>query len=347
MSKEEFIKKAKEIHKNRYDYSLVEYKNNHTKVKIICPEHGIFEQNPYSHLKGCNYFINKKLNTEEFIKKSREIHKNKYDYSLVKYVNANTKVKIICPEHGVFEQIPYSHLKGLNCLYCVKTIDTKTFIEKSKKIHKNKYDYSLVKFNKSNIKIEIICPEHGIFKQTPNNHLCGFGCPSCAGNKKLTTKDFIKKSKKIHGNRYDYSLVEYKNANTKVKIICKKHGIFKQTPYKHLKNQGCPNCKNSKGETLIRNYLENKKILFEQEKIFKNCKNKQFLPFDFYLPEYNICIEYDGIQHFKPIEIWGGVKSLKENQKRDKIKTDYCKENNIYLIRIKYNQNIKKQLNKI
>jgi len=140
LTTEQFIEKAKAIHSDKYDYSLVEYKNNRTKVKIICHEHGIFEQRSDSHLRGqgcskCKGGGKKKLTTEEFIKKAKNIHGDKYDYSLVEYKNNKTKVKIICPIHDVFEQRPGSHLKGCDCPKC------KGKYEKSyKKLNISTYD---------------------------------------------------------------------------------------------------------------------------------------------------------------------------------------------------------------
>jgi len=112
----------------------------------------------------------------------------------------------------------------------MKKLTTKEFINRAEKIHRNKYDYSLVEYVNTKTKIKIICKKHGIFEQTPNNHLCGKNCPKCHDYNKLTTKEFINKAEKDHGNKYDYSLVEYVNTKTKIKIICKKHGIFEQKP---------------------------------------------------------------------------------------------------------------------
>ena len=159
------------------------------------------------------------------------------------------------------------------------------------------------------------------------------------------SKKFSDKAKIIHNNKYDYSLINYVNSKTKIKIICPKHGIFEQTPLKHLNNQGCPICKESKGEKEIKKYLLNNKIKFEIQKSFKNCKYKSLLKFDFYLPEHNICIEYDGKQHFEIIDYWGGKVEYDLIKIRDNIKTDYCNKNNIKLIRIKYNEIITEKLN--
>jgi len=227
LTTEEFIEKSKKIHGDKYDYSISNYIGNHKKIKIICLKHGIFEQSASDHLSGCGCQKcagNKKITTDNFITKSKEIHNDEYDYSLVKYVNSNTKVKIICKEHGIFEQKPTNHFNNKQgCPKCNgKNLNTEDIIKKFSSIHGDKYDYSLVKYINTNIKVKIICPEHGIFEQKPIQHLQGKRCQKCFGGIKLTQKEFINNSKNVHGDEYDYSLVEYKNARTKVKIICKK-----------------------------------------------------------------------------------------------------------------------------
>jgi len=356
-----FIEKAKKIHNNKYDYSLIEYINSKTKVKIICPEHGIFEQEPGNHSfkQGCPICSNKNMSTNIFIEKAKKIHNNKYDYSLIEYINSKTKVKIICPEHGIFEQKPNTHLTGRNCNKCANTIrgfkkklNLDEFIEKAQLIHGNKYDYSLVEYINSQAKVKIICSKHGIFEQKPNTHIFKkSGCQNCSLenssiNQRLNINLFMEKAKQIHNNKYDYSLVEYKNMHVKIKIICPEHGIFEQEPSNHIgKKYGCPYCKESKGEKEISELLNNNNINYKRQKTFNDCKNKNVLPFDFYLPRYNVCIEYDGEQHFNTINYFGGKKGLKYIQNNDGIKTQYCKDNNITLIRIKYNENILEKLN--
>ena len=348
-TKKEFIKESKEVHGVKYDYSLVEYKGSKTKVKITCLIHGEFLQTPNNHLNGngcpkCNGGV--PYNMEDFIKKAKLLYNDKYDYSLVEYKNSQTKVKIICPNHGIFEQIPNSHLRNHGCPHCNGGIKLtlEQFINKSNKIHIGKYDYLLVDYKNAHIKIKIICKKHGMFKQTPYSHLNGNGCPKCIGRNK-TTNEFIKESKEIHGDKYDYSLTEYIKHIKKIKIICTKHGIFEQTPHNHLSGFGCIKCNESKGELEIRKILENNNIKYISQKRFEKCKNINILPFDFYLPNLNLCIEYDGEQHYKPINYFGGKKEFKNIQIRDQIKNKYCKNNNIKLLRIKYNENILDKLN--
>lgn len=293
----------------------------------------------------------KKLVLEEFIKISSEIHNYKYDYSLVILKNTNSKIKIICPVHGIFEQSPNNHKKGSECLKCSyktrkksNTLTKDVFIDRCNKKHKNKYDYSNLEYINIKTKVNIICPKHGEFKQLPSHHTNGSGCPTC-GNDIISKNEFLLKSLNIHGDFYNYDLVNFINTKIKIKIICPKHGEFDQIPYHHMSGSGCPICKESKGEREIRKILINKKIKFISQKRFNDCKFKKTLPFDFYLPELNICIEYDGEQHFVDKSKWHKRLQLAEIQKKDKIKTEYCIKNNIKLIRIKYNQKIETIMN--
>ena len=189
--------------------------------------------------------------TKIFIEKAKVVHGDKYDYSKVKYNKAIDKVCIICPIHGEFWQTPQVHLRGGGCYQCglekIRTKNTTSkeeFIERAKKVHGDKYDYSKVEYVNNCTKVCIICPIHGEFWQTPQVHLRGGGCIKCYNeSKSKTSEEFIAEAVKIHGNKYDYSKVEYINAHTKVRIICKEHGEFLQTPCNHLNGNGCPKCK--------------------------------------------------------------------------------------------------------
>lgn len=242
-----------------------------------------------------------------------------------------------------------------------KKLTQQEFIQKASTKHNNYYDYSLAKYKKATIKVDIICPKHGVFSQQPNNHLFGQGCVKCMGDRVResrisNTEEFIKKAKKIHGNLYDYSLVKYKTGKDKVIIVCSKHGEFLQTPFAHScpsMKQGCPYCKISKGEDEIEKYLIKNDIKYTREKKFNKCINPQTnkkLPFDFHLPEYNILIEYQGEQHYKKTNPFfekraGGLKGV---QYRDKIKKEFCKFKKFTYIEIPYTEysNIQNILNK-
>lgn len=172
----------------------------------------------------------RKLTTQEFIKKAKQVHGDKYDYNKVRYAGTYEKVTIICSEHGQFLQTPVLHLQGQGCPKCSHRsykLTTQEWINKAIAIHGNYYDYSKAEYIDSKTKICIICPEHGEFWQLPNNHLRTFGCPKC-GKKRVTsnTIDFVQKAIAIHGNKYSYNSVTYINNATKVKIICPIHGEF-------------------------------------------------------------------------------------------------------------------------
>lgn len=280
---------------------------------------------------------------EIFIKKSISIHGDRYDYSNINYINNVTKVEIVCKIHGLFQQVPKDHLNNCGCPECgVESMRNKKrnndWVSDFKKIHGDKYDYSKSFFIEAKSKIEIICRLHGIFKQRPMEHKNGRGCPECGKSKSIPkiSENWLEDFKRIHGEEYDYNKVCYKNCKSKVEIICKKHGTFFQTPSSHKSGSGCPKCKISKGEKAILKFLEEKNIKYSLQHSFKGCKSKATLPFDFYLEEMNICIEYDGIQHFECIEHFGGIERFNDQKFKDKIKNDWCSSNNIKLIRISY-----------
>lgn len=177
-----FIELSNNIHNNKYNYSMVNYYTTNIKVKIICEKHGVFEKSPKNHLKGQGCPLCKKITTEKFIEICKNKHKDRYDYSLSIYNGSHSKVKIICIEHGLFEQTASQHMRGFGCLKCSidsRKISTKDFIDVSNKTHDNKYDYSITKYTLSKSKVEIICPIHGVFYQIPTDHMRGIGCKSC------------------------------------------------------------------------------------------------------------------------------------------------------------------------
>ena len=281
----------------------------------------------------------KKLTKYEFIEKAKKIHGDKYDYSKVEYVNSQTKVCIICPEHGEFWMKPNDHLsRKYGCHKC-GWIDegknlrkkTETFIEEAKKKHGNKFDYSKVNYVKNNEKVCIISHEKdsygieiGEFWQTPSNHLTfGYG----EKNIVVDTKRFIQRSKKIHGDLYDYSKTEFKSSRENVIITCPIHGDFSQLPHTHLNGYGCPRCKcKSRLESKIREIIGSKKIIFEEQKRFE-WMNKKSL--DFYFPEYNMAIECQGKQHLYETGQWEPFETILN---RDIEKYNLCKEHNIKII---------------
>ena len=337
LTNEIFIAKAKSVHGDRYSYSKVDVKGNKEKVCITCPEHGDFWMSPNNHLRGhkCPVcFGTPKKTLTKFIRQSQEVHGNKYDYSKVDYKGTDTKVCIICPEHGEFWQTPYCHLKGNGCPACsgCLRITEQVFLERARNLHKGKYDYSKMQYVDSHTEILIICPDHGEFWQRPYNHLRSAGCPRCAGSYSITQEEFIERAQEIHKNKYDYSYVKYVNYSTKVCITCPIHGDFWQTPNAHLFGAGCPACPQSQLEGEMRRFLISHNIQFEQEKGFDWLKYNRKMFLDFFLPEYNIAIECHGLQHFKSIGLFGGDEFFKLTQERDKEKKRLCEKHGIQIL---------------
>lgn len=273
----------------------------------------------------------------KFIDKAIKKHGNKYSYDKVIYINSITKVEVVCKLHGSFFVRPDAHVRKVGCPICNGGIKYTTdgFISKGNLVHNKYYDYSNVVYLNSNKKVSIICPIHGLFLMSPANHLNGQKCPSCSGVKKKTTDDFIIESIAVHGEKYDYSFVNYKNNRTKVEIICKEHGKFKQNPKDHLNGHGCKMCQLSKGEEKIEKLLKSLNLNFEREYRFKDDMIKK-LPFDFYLPDLKLLIEYDGRQHYEPVEVFGGNGAFEKLKENDKIRNLWCENKNIELIRISY-----------
>lgn len=351
-----FIEKARNEHKDKYDYSLAKYVNMKTPVLIICKEHGVFKQSPDNHVHGhgCPRCAgNIKMNTNIFIKKARQKHGNKYDYSKVVYKHNKSIVCITCPIHGDFYQTPDNHIRGQRCPKCVAEangercrMSTSDFVKKAQEKHGNFYDYSEAKYTNNHTAVKIKCPLHGFFEQLPLNHPRGEGCLKCGIEKNAesfasNTSAFVLKARRVHGNRYDYSLVNYIRSNRKVAIVCKTHGEFSVSPNNHLRGKGCPICQCPKGEEKISLFLDKNNIkYYRQHKIFNNnvlCVNK-FLLVDFYIPECNIFIEYNGEQHYSCVDHFGGQEKFQKQQERDFALRQYCKEHKIVLVEIPYTE---------
>ena len=220
------------------------------------------------------------------------------------------------------------------CKYCTHrsyAYTTEEFINKAKQIHGDKYDYSKVEYKNKKTKICIICPIHGEFWMTPDKHLQSQGCPKCAKNYKMNTDSFKEKAIKVHGDDYDYSKVEYFGNDKKVCIICKEHGEFWQTPHGHLSGHGCPMCHEEKNinEIKLFNFLKdniNEEIISQYKEDWLSGQT-----LDIYIPSKKIGIEYQGIQHFKPVKYFGGIKKYEYTRQKDKEKFEKCKTNDVKL----------------
>lgn len=392
MSNEDFISKSKEIWNDKYDYSLVEYKNMKTKIKIIYND-WIFLQKAEDHILG--KMCELRWDTERFIFESKKIHNNEYDYSKTVFKNMNTKV-ILLKDGIEYLQNPSKHLMGRKPERVRRLRSNNDFIDDARSIWGYKYDYSLVDYKGSHIEV-LIRYDGVVYRQKPVLHLLGYKCErdtiknqedflrKCydkhgdkydyslveytgSQNKvkiifegkvyeqkagahihssglvervilKKTTKQFIREANEIHNFRYDYSKVEYVNNQTKVIIFCSIHGDFEQVSSSHLSGAGCPHCSESRGEKKISKFLDLNEIEYVRQKKFDGCVGIRYkLPFDFYLPKYRTAIEFDGKQHYEPMEYFGGLEAYNRLKVNDKIKSDYCEDNYIELIRIRYDQ---------
>ena len=400
MTQDEFIRRAKAIHGDKYDYSCTKYVNMRTKILVRCPIHGIFEQDPVEHLRGqgcreCGIAKRRKP-VEKFIEQAREVHGDKYDYSKVKIINNHTPVIIICPEHGEFLQAPSNHLKGQGCPHCYGYIKFTTeqfiqraeaihgkgtfdysmvdykgyayniklkcntcgriftilagnillgygciecsynnmrlgkeeWVKRAKEVHGERYDYSRVKYKSLRDEVEIGCPVHGFFMQNARSHIQGRGCRLCAyDTRRKTLEEWIAQVNEIHNFKYDYSRVNYVNARTDVEIICPEHGVFIKTPNEHLMGKGCPECskllKRSKGEIEMCEYI---KSIYSGEIIENSRKLIGGKELDIYIPELKLAFEYNG-------DYWHEIAEERDPGYHEN-KRNACKERGIELIEI-------------
>jgi G:T-mismatch repair DNA endonuclease (very short patch repair protein) len=248
--------------------------------------------------------------TEQFIERAKQVekHKDKYDYSKVKYINSQTKITIICRLcSSEFQQVPNSHLQGYGCDICAhvknhkgQTLTKEQMVEKAVAVHgADRYDYTDSDYKLSRLKINIKCNEcEKTFAQTPNNHISkGFGCPSCAGNAPLTTSEFVEKARRKHHDLYDYSLTKYERSNKNVLIKCRKTGkVFQQLPNNHLREARCPCChpkySRPSSEYMMYRAVSNPSIVYgdAEHKIVGGRRYKA----DGYIPETNHVLEFHG-----------------------------------------------------
>ena len=262
-TKDDFITKSKIEHGEKYNYSKVNYFTTKQKVEILCNEHGPFFQSPANHIKGqgcpeCGRIAratSQRYSSKEFINSVQEIHKNKYDYSKVNYINSQTKVQIICHKHGPFYMKPNSHFNGQGCPKCGRisareniALDYSIFLKRAEKVHANRYEYVEDTYKNYTTKMQMFCSEHGLFEQTPHSHISmKTGCPLCGNLSagvsnqqgwEVVSDMFIS----VHGNRYNYDSSSYLDVSHKMRIECSRHGWFEQKPYQHYFGHGCLKC---------------------------------------------------------------------------------------------------------
>jgi ssDNA-binding Zn-finger/Zn-ribbon topoisomerase 1 len=289
------------------------------------------------------------LEYSEFLKRAENTHGKRYKYVESSYTNYTSKMKLFCSEHGIFEQTPHSHISMKSgCPECGYLKSAKSnqkgweiVLSMFTSVHGARYSYDGDSYTDVSKKIRILCGKHGWFEQKPYQHYGGSGCNQCAieevhERQKIVFEEFVRRSIAMHGDRYKYIQRDWKDIFSPIRIQCSKHGDFLQIPRDHYRGSGCPKCISSRGENEIRSILENLKIRFEEQKTFENLTHKSKLKCDFYLPDFNLVIEFNGLQHYEPISVFGGLDGLKETQKRDTIKYNYLISNDIKLIIVKF-----------
>ncbi len=361
ITNEEFLTRAKQVHgEGKFDYSRVQYIDAFAPMEIRCVRcDRWFSTNYQRHIlrkKGCRNCTgrvsrhgSRPMTNEEFAARANEVHGGKYSYDQVDYKNSSSMVTICCPKHGLFNQKASEHLTGRGCQKCgaedrkaarraEAERNAAAFVENANAIHGiGKYDYSRADYKSWWSSIEIRCIKCDYwFRQRAGHHLSGHGCAKCRNTK--STEKFIGDAIAVHGNdRFDYACTSYASSEKRVKIFCNRcERTFSQTPTKHLLGRGCPACKESKGERAIAGWLKRQGLEFERQWTPPGRVYGRRLMYDFLAN--GTLIEFDGVQHFAPVKMFGGEEGLKETQERDALKNQWAKENNIRLIRISYKE---------
>ena len=339
----EYIEECKQL---GYDFPIEEYINTKTKIKHKCNKCGnIYIKTPDKHLQGQGCPNCALISSSTKQKKTSKAYYNEckergLDLPIEPYVNNHTKIKHRCNKCGnIYEQIPNSHLQGRSCPVCSFSISSKKQRKNNDKYIKEckqkEYDLPVEQYINARTKIKHRCSKGHIYKQTPDSHLRGSGCPYCSKKKKKTSQSYFNE---CNINNYDLPIESYRNNKTKIKHRCTKCGyIYVQSPKDHLKGKGCPICNQSHGERFIQTYLDKHNILYIPQKKFKNLKDKRLLSYDFYLPKKNILIEYQGEQHYTLGRgFLNKAGRLEKQQLHDKLKREYAKNNGYKLLELHY-----------
>lgn len=349
LSAEEFIKMAKQVHGDKFDYSVTHYTTRRNPVKVRCKTCGEIFTVRAGHLldgQGCPVCWRNRMTTEKFVEKAKKLFGDTCDYSNTVYVNMRTPIQFVCPKHGVMTQMPNQHLWGKGCPICNDggRKSTEQFIEDARRIHGDLYDYSLTEYVSRAQNVKIICREHGIFEQLPSNHLKGSICPECAKlegaeKNKISQEEFIRRAKEEHGDWYDYSETVYVSMESPITFRCPKHGYMTQIANNHVRGEGCPVCASSKGERRVYNWLKRHHVPFKSQYMLRGSEdgtaNGRIFS-DFFVPEANTIIEYNGIQHYVYDDYYGRDGRFEKQQRRDEDVRRICRERGINLIEIPY-----------
>lgn len=357
IDKNTIIKKAKEVHNDKYIYTNVtNIRNVQEKIHIICPQHGDFYQSYWNHVrlkKGCKEcgFIRtaqaKSMSKKEFIEKAMSTHSDidNYDFTDLDIQTKDDKgrITIKCKIHGEFKMRPSHFMNGHICPYCTgRTKRDEDVKEELSKIHPG-LDFSITKYSEHNkdYRIKVICPIHGVRHLKYGNLKRGQGCDLCCHKKgglkhRLSYDTFIKRAEETFGVGtyvYSHDIMENRDKDGKIVVTCPTHGDFHVALHNFLaKHSGCPICNQSHLEEEVRLFLNRNNINFIQEKTFEWLKNKNQMFLDFYLSDYNIAIECQGEQHFIPNDYFGGEENFSQIIFRDNLKYELCKQHNIKIL---------------
>ena len=348
-----------------YDFSKAIYKSREVYVMVSCPVHGDFKIRPRTLLSGekgqkphgcwkCNNLIppyEKKPILDTFKNRMHELYGSKYTFVWSDFKNRYSQIRFTCKQHGTQQRSARVLLEGKGCAYCNGKFYPPDWIKNARAVHGEKYEYddSRPPQTVADI-IRYKCPTHGWQETRYDCHvLQGCGCALCAGvQNKIPAEDrkqrWIERCRKKFNDRFDYSQFEYVDNDTKGTIICREHHCsFITDPWTHLRGSGaCPLCSSSKGEALIRTWLENNKVKFDTQYKLPNenmfCK-RQHLLVDFYLPDLNLIIEMNGEQHYQYVEHFHTKDwTFEDQQIRDETLRVYCRDHRINLLEIKYNE---------
>ena len=382
---EEFFKRCEKKHADKFDYSETVFDTLDGTIEYVCPKHGHQEMQARLHLgeEGCRecalevkiellkFYKDQKQTAarENFKQKASKKHKDFYDYNQVDYVNNTTLIDIICPIHGQFSQQPSNHLMGAGCEACgiARRADKKRksledFIAEAKAVHGDTFDYRNFKYETTHTPGIIICsnPDHKPTPITPAHHLGGQGCSECGEEGRdrwrrssgHDTESWIAKARELHGDRYDYNQSEYTGYDCAITIKCAEHGLFVLEPaHQHIETErrrGCGECatRESTHSMAIGQWLTEKGYNFIKEWSHPECRDVKVLRFDYFLPDFNACIEYDGEQHFR-LGPWGHDEEdiqfrFIKGRRRDAIKSLWCIDNSVRLVRVTSKTKLKK-----
>ena len=278
-----------------------------------------------------------KVTQEDFIKRLNRLYQSGYSFNEAEYKGYYAPVKITCEKHGAQYRTPAELYRGSICKECsherrsiAQRMTTEDFIKKANIVHNYKYIYLHTHYIDAKHDVIITCPIHGDFTQNVNSHLNGRGCQKCSKQRFsfMTDKEREQCFRDIHGDKYDYDWGTYIKNHSPMNMFCKKHGLFPQTPSKHLFGEGCPKCKRSRLEEEIEQFLAKNNIEFIAQ------YKQQWLglqSLDFYLPKHKIGIECQGGQHFFPIKQYGGEDAFKQRKQLDEMKRAKCDERGVKL----------------